>query len=230
MTAAESPFLLLFLSGLAGGFGHCLGMCGPVVAAVSLSRPDPRSLRPHLLYHLGRILTYSLLGGAAAAAGSLAVVSVPIRPIQKGILAATGVAIILTGLSLSGLFGGRFRGDDGGDLPRPFSRLLRMVTESRGPGAFLPLGLLLGLIPCGLVYTALLTAAGIGMGSTPPAAAFLRGFSAMALFGLGTAPSLLLLGKAVGILGARRRLLLYRAAAALMVLAGILFVAKGLSG
>lgn len=230
MPFAESPYLLLFLSGLVGGFGHCLGMCGPIVAAVSLSRSDPRVLRPHLLYHLGRILTYSLLGGAVGLAGSLATVSIPIRPIQKAILVGTGVGIVLMGLSLSGLFGGRFRWETGGDLPAPFSRLLRVVSESRGPGAFLPLGLLLGLLPCGLVYTALLTAAGTAMESTVPAAAFLRGFLAMALFGLGTAPSLLLLGKTVGALGARVRLLLYRAAAVLMVLAGALFVARGLSG
>jgi len=230
MPTADSPFLLLFASGLLGGFGHCLGMCGPIVSAVSLSRPDPRSLRPHLFYHLGRILTYSLLGGAAGLAGSLVTVTIPIRPVQKAVLAATGFAIILMGLSLSGLFGSRFRGESGEGLPAPFSRLLRFVTGGAGPGAFLPLGLLLGLLPCGLVYTALLTAAGVAMESALPATAFLRGFLAMALFGLGTAPSLLLLGKAVGFLGTRWRGVLYRAAALLMVLVGVLFVVKGFSG
>lgn len=230
MWPTESPFLILFASGLMGGFGHCLGMCGPVVAAVSLSRPDPRSTRPHLLYHLGRITTYSLLGGAVGLSGSLVRVAIPIEPIQRAILAGTGIAIILMGLSLSGLFGGRFQPATGAELPAPFSRLLRLVSGTEGAGAFFPLGLLLGLLPCGLVYTALLTAAREGMESADPAAAFLRGFAAMALFGLGTAPALLLLGKTVGYLGTRMRSVLYRAAALLMVLAGILFTVKGVLG
>jgi len=230
MWPPDSPLLILFASGLLGGFGHCLGMCGPVVAAVSLSRHDPRSTGPHLLYHLGRITTYSLLGGAVGLSGSLVRVAIPIEPIQRAVLAGTGVAIVLMGLSLSGLFGGRFRWGNGADLPAPFSRLLRLVSGADGPGAFFPLGLLLGLLPCGLVYTALLTAARQGMESADPAAAFFRGVAAMALFGLGTAPSLLLLGKAVGHLGARIRGALYRAAALLMVLAGILFTVKGITG
>ena len=230
MWPAESPFLILLASGLMGGFGHCLGMCAPVVAAVSLSRSGPRSITPHLLYHLGRITTYSLLGGAVGLSGSIVRVSVPIGPIQKAVLTGTGIAILLMGLSLSGLPGPRFRWSHGEDLPAPFSRLMRIVSGAGGPGAFFPLGLLLGLLPCGLVYTALLTAARVGMESADPAVAFLRGFAAMALFGLGTAPSLLLLGKTVGYLGARMRSLLYRAAALLMILAGILFTAKGVVG
>lgn len=230
MWPPESPFLILFASGLAGGFGHCLGMCGPVVAAVSLSRADPRSTGPHLLYHLGRITTYGLLGGAVGLTGSLVSVSIPIEPVQRAVLVGTGVAILLMGLSLSGRFGGRFRSRNAPDLPAPFSRLLRLVSETGGPGAFFPLGLLLGLLPCGLVYTALLAAARIGMESSDPAAAFLRGFAAMALFGLGTAPSLLLLGRTVGYLGMKMRTVLYRTAALLMVLAGILFTVKGVVG
>jgi len=226
----DSPLLILFASGLLGGFGHCLGMCGPVVAAVSLSRNGPRSTAPHLLYHLGRITTYSLLGGTVGLSGSLVRVAIPIEPIQRAILVGTGVAIVLMGLSLSGLFGGFVRWRNGADLPASFTRLLRLVSGTEGPGAFFPLGLLLGLLPCGLVYTALLTAAREGMESAVPVAAFFRGFAAMALFGLGTAPPLILFGKTVGVLGAKMRALLYRAAALLMVLAGALFVAKGLSG
>lgn len=230
MWSPDSPLLILFASGLLGGFGHCLGMCGPVVAAVSLSRRDPRAAGPHLLYHLGRITTYGLLGGAVGLSGSLVRVAIPIEPVQRVVLAGTGVAIVLMGLSLSGLFGGDFLRRNGADLPAPFSRLLRAVSAGEGPGAFFPLGLLLGLLPCGLVYTALLTAARGGMETPDPAAAFLRGVAAMGLFGLGTVPSLLLLGKAVGHLGARFRGALYRAAALLMVLAGILFAVEGILG
>lgn len=230
MWPPDSPLLILFASGLLGGFGHCLGMCGPVIAAISLSAQNRPATGHHLLYHLGRITTYSLLGGAVGLTGSLVRIAVPIEPVQRGILVGTGILIAVMGLWLSGLFGRTALTGEGGELPAPLSRALRLVSGASGPGASFPLGLLLGLLPCGLVYTALLTAAREGMESADPAVAFLRGFGAMALFGLGTAPSLLLLGKVVGILGAKARSALYRAAALLMAAAGILFAVKGVLG
>lgn len=230
MWHVDSPVLILFASGLLGGFGHCLGMCGPVIAAISLSAGVRPPAGRHLLYHLGRITTYSLLGGAVGLTGSLVRISVPIEPVQRGILVGTGVLIALLGLWLSGLFGRTGAAGEGGGLPAPLSRALRFVSGASGPGALYPLGLLLGLLPCGLVYTALLTAARTGMDSADPAVAFLRGFGAMALFGLGTSPSLLLLGKVVDALGARARSALHRAAALLMAAAGLLFAVKGFLG
>lgn len=228
MWHADSPLLILFASGLLGGFGHCLGMCGPVVAAISLSARNRPPAARHLPYHLGRITTYSLLGGAVGLTGSLVRIAVPIEPVQKAILVGTGILIALLGLWLSGLFGRPALAVEGEELPAPLSRAIRFVSGASGPGALFPLGLLLGLLPCGMVYAALLTAARTGMESADPAVAFLRGFGAMALFGLGTAPSLLLLGKVVETLGARARSAMYRAAALLMAAAGVLFAARGL--
>lgn len=227
MSLADSPLLLLFASGFLGGFGHCLGMCGPVVAAFSLNLREAPRLLPHLLYNLGRITTYSLLGGAVGLAGSLLRVAAEIEPAQRAILAGTGALISLMGVRLATGFGRDSSVAGDSRLAGAVSRAARLFSGADGPGACFPLGMVLGLLPCGLVYAALLFAAREGMDAAGPAPAFLRGLLAMALFGAGTAPSLLALGKVVGLLGTRMRAGLYRAAAAAMILGGIVFAARG---
>lgn len=230
MSPTDSVYPLLFASGLLGGFGHCTAMCGPVVAAFSLRlRKGPRA-GPQLLYNLGRVTTYSLIGGAAGAAGSIPGISAGLGPFQKWIALGTGLLIVLMGLSLGGWLPRLpvLAGSDGS--AGRLERLAGLARESGGPGVFFPLGLLLGFLPCGLVYAALLTSARAGMDAGNPAGGFLRGFLAMALFGIGTIPSLLLVGKAVTFLGARMTRTLYRASAALVVLAGVLSVARALRG
>ena len=63
----RSDNLLALATGLLGGFGHCVGMCGPLVAAMSLAGgpADPRRvLAGHLLYNAGRVTTYGFIGAA----------------------------------------------------------------------------------------------------------------------------------------------------------------------
>jgi sulfite exporter TauE/SafE len=220
----------LFISGLLGGFGHCTAMCGPVVAAFSLCLGEKRQLRPHLLYNLGRVTTYSLIGGAAGLAGSFLGIAASLGPFRKAVALGTGLSVVLLGLALGGWLP-RFRFSRGtDDPPALLHRLVRFAKDSDGAGVFYPLGLILGFLPCGLVYAALLAAARTGMDAGSPSGGFLRGFLAMALFGAGTTPSLLLVGKAVGFLGPRMRTGFYRASAAMVVLAGAVFVARALLG
>lgn len=226
MLRTESTFLLLFASGLLGGFGHCIAMCGPIAASFSF-RPGIRpALLPHLLYNLGRVATYSLVGGAAGLAGSVLGIASAFAPLQKAVGVGTGILVVLTGLWVGGWLPLPALLSKGSDPPPFFSRAIRWVSESRDAGAFFPLGMLLGLLPCGLVYAALLTAAREGMEAGSPAAGFLKGFLAMALFGAGTIPSLLLLGTAVGFAGAGMKKGLYRTSALLLALTGVLFVIR----
>src|SRR5512145_1171501 len=102
MWLTESTYLLLFASGLAGGVGHCVGMCGPLVAAFSINRAEGGRLRPQILYHLGRLTTYSVLGGIAGFAGSFLDVAAAVAPYQRAVLTATGVLIALAGILLGG--------------------------------------------------------------------------------------------------------------------------------
>jgi len=83
-----------------------------------------------------------------------------------------------------------------------------------------------GLLPCGLVYTALLSAARSGMDAGSAAEGFVRGSLAMAAFGAGTFPALFLFGKVVAAAGPRLRGTLAKVAAALLVIAGAAFTAR----
>lgn len=229
MSPIDAGYPLLFASGLLGGFGHCLGMCGPLAASLSALRPGRGGTVPVLYYHLGRITTYSLLGGAAGAAGSFLAVAGRIGGAQRGILLLTGILTAAAGLWAGGWIPGAAAAP-GGRIASRIGRAARSLSGTGTAGAWYPLGLLLGFLPCGLVYAALLVAAGKGVQAPTPAEGFLHGFLAMASFGLGTAPALLLLGTAAGLLAGRARARLHRVSSLLLVAAGLLFVYRGIAG
>ena len=227
MWLTESTYPLLFASGLVGGIGHCAGMCGPLVAAFSFSRAGDAGIRPHLLYHLGRVTTYSLAGGAAGFTGSFLDVAAVIAPYQRATLTATGVLIALAGLALAGWL------PRAGAAPPPggpglIAKACRLLAGEGTAAAHFPLGLVLGFLPCGLVYAALLAAAREGMEAADHGGGFLRGFLVMALFGAGTVPALLLVGKAAGALSARARAGFSRVSAVLVAAAGAFLAIRGI--
>jgi len=164
-----------FLLGLAGSV-HCAGMCGPLVLALAKARPrTPRESSGRLFYHLGRMLSYCLLGLLLGLAGHIAAPA----GFQRWLSVALGVAL------LGGLLASR-------RLPvaapvwswvsllkaAMHARLLRSSLFSQAV-----MGALNGLLPCGLVYVA---AAGATATGHP-----LSGAAYMALFGLGTWPMML---------------------------------------
>jgi len=227
MWLTESTYPLLFASGLVGGIGHCAGMCGPLVAAFSINRAEGGGVRPHLLYHLGRVTTYSLAGGAAGFTGSFLDVAAVIAPYQRATLTATGILIALAGLALAGWL------PRAGAAPRPggpglIAKACRLLAGEGTAAAHFPLGLVLGFLPCGLVYAALLAAAREGMEAADHGGGFLRGFLVMALFGAGTVPALLLVGKAAGALSARARTGFSRVSAVLVAAAGAVLAIRGI--
>ena len=63
MLSTETLYLLYLSTGFTVGFGHCIGMCGPIVVTFSLNLKEKDILVPQLFYHFGRITTYALLGG-----------------------------------------------------------------------------------------------------------------------------------------------------------------------
>lgn len=198
---------------------HCLGMCGAVLSALSLSvAPELRTRTAALLkftigYSLGRVGSYALAGALAAGLGtSLAGTGSELA--YRGLQSLAWVLVLAMAAQLAGL------ASPLAPLERLAGRLwLRLVPAAR---ALLPvrhlrqalaLGALWGWMPCGLVYATLLWAAGAGDA--------LRGAMAMAAFGAGTLPAVV----AGGVLGGRlaglagRRALRAAAAAALVLLA-----------
>jgi sulfite exporter TauE/SafE len=224
MSHADPIFLLTFTSGLLGGFGHCLGMCGPVVAAYSVHMKD-KSLIPHILYSLGRITTYSILGGVMGLTGSFVSVVRHIERFQFITLGVAGVAMIAFGLAAGGwLPFFRRMLDSAGKTPPWLEKSVHYISEMKTSGAFYPMGLLLGFIPCGLLYTALIAAAGAGVSASGHAEGFFRGMLLLLLFGLGTAPALVLLGQFMALKGDWVRNKLSQASALFMIFIGIIFL------
>ncbi len=185
------------LAGLMGS-PHCVAMCG---AFASSCARVPGGLPA---WHLGRVATYAVLGGFAGALGSV----IPGPAWLPGALAAAFLIWFCAGLA--------------GLIPEPkivlpgLSRLGQRLLGRPSLGAQLVFGMANGLLPCGLVYSAL---------SLPVALADPRtGALAMAVFGLGTLPALSI--AALGVrrfsarsLGARRTL------AAIILLAGLWSIA-----
>ena len=227
MSSIESLNLLFLATGVTVGFGHCIGMCGPMVVSLSMNLEGQSATIPQLLYSLGRITTYVILGGMMGFTGSFTMVASQIAGFQRAVLIVAGVIIALLGVAL-----GRWI-----PLSRAFQEVIEpkgivmrgfhKLTKARSVLSYLPLGLLLGLLPCGPVYTALLAAARVGMEAGSSLEGFLTGAGIMFSFGLGTLPSLLLVGKLADLRWLKRRELIYRVSSILMIAAGIHFITKG---
>lgn len=213
-----SEYPLAFLTGLLGGFGHCLGMCGPLVAAFALQGQGRPPLLPHLLYNAGRVVTYTFIGALMGLGGSFVNTAGRLAGLQNAVSVLAGLLMVALGLSIMGFFRYPARLDGKAGL---FTRAAAPVLESDSPLKYFPLGLLLGFLPCGLSYSIFLGAAATG--------GLLPGFLLALSFGLATVPALFLFGLTVGYLGARVRGALYRAGGVTVIIMGLVFIKRGLA-
>jgi len=212
---------LAFTTGLLGGFGHCIGMCGPIVAALTWKQPSSDAEREGLwaqqfMYHTGRVMTYTLVGAVMGLSGSFVNVAGRITGLQDFVALGAGVLMVLMGLSIAGLWRAApwLEGHNNVVLS-----MARRVIASSSPYRSILLGLALGLLPCGLSYTVFIAAAGTGC--------MFRGALVALFFGLGTLPAVLLFGTLVASLSARSRKMIYRAGGIAVIVMGILFILRG---
>ena len=208
-----------FVLGLLGA-GHCFGMCGGLMGALTLAIPaEHRGLRLKLLigYNLGRIASYALAGLLLGLAG-WAISQSPAVMVLR-VLAA--LLLMSMGLYLAGWWSGLTRIEALGQVLWKYlqplaSRLLPVRSLSQA----LLLGAIWGWLPCGLVYSTLLWAA--SQGSAGQAAVL------MLFFGLGTWPVLIASGLAAERLGRLLRRRSVRIGAGLMVIIMGLWTFPGL--
>lgn len=215
----ESGYLLAFTTGLLGGFGHCIGMCGPLVGASALrtsSSTDGGRVLPQVLYHAGRITTYASVGALMGLAGSFVDTAGSLMGIQHAVMVLAGIVMITMGLGIVGIGGTSWLERHNAPVLRAGRHLLGGSSDWR----FLPLGLVLGLLPCGLSYTLFIAAAGSGS----PAAGMLT----MLAFGAGTVPALGLFGATVAYLGSRFRSRVQRAGGIAVMAMGLWYIWKGM--
>jgi sulfite exporter TauE/SafE len=221
------PLLAMLISGVAGGFGHCISMCGPVVGALSVGETR-KGLLHLLLYNLGRVTTYSILGGIVGFSGSFLMLATSIETLQRAIMIIAGISIILMGLSTAEWLPlhGRIRGcSQGGKV---MQKIMTLFNAPRSIGSYYPMGIVLGFLPCGLTYTALLAAARAAMEAGNPFGGMLQGALMMLLFGIGTAPALILVGKVINTISHTTRKRFYRVASLIMIATGVWFVVSAL--
>ena len=172
----------VYLSALTLGFAgslHCVGMCGPIAATLPVSSRVKRQLIFNiLLYNFGRIVTYALLGAAFGAIGQV----LALAGIQQGISLGIGVLILVILFLPKKLQSSLFQSVTESGWMKKFRKVWGGFLQRPTWWSFLVVGLLNGLLPCGLVYVAL--AGAIASGTWQGGAIF------MALFGGATIPAL----------------------------------------
>lgn len=226
---------LIATLGFLGSFGHCVGMCGPIAVAFSLSSPasdDPTPSQTqqtqivfHSLLNLGRLLSYVLVGAAIGGLGSVLVAGGQVAGVgsllRRSIALFTGSLLILVGL----------RQIAPQILPKlPLLHPLQGVLHERlqqamshtashrhwwTPGL---LGLAWGLVPCGFLYAAQIKAA--------ETSSLWGGAATMFAFGLGTLPMMLGLGVSSTWLSRDRTTQLFQLGGWITLLIGILTLAR----
>ncbi len=171
-----------------GSFGHCIGMCGGIVIAYSSSKIDDKWSNlmqgfAHLVYSFGRITTYVMLGVIFGAIGGVAQFN---GYTTAALTIIAGIFMILAGLSLLGKLAFLTKLEHSFSRSRWYQDVFRHVLRSKSLYSFYILGLLNGLLPCGLVYFFAVTAASTGSPLWGALVMLIFGFSTIpALFGLG---------------------------------------------
>ncbi|MFT5350533.1 MAG: sulfite exporter TauE/SafE [Gammaproteobacteria bacterium] len=215
------PFAIAFLLGLGSSF-HCIGMCGGIISALSLSLPVQTRNQPLQLltlvcaYNVGRIGSYSLAGGLIGYFAYLSPLSSSGSFIYLIIQCLASAFLVGLGLHIAGWFPQMKKIEAAGLILwkylQPFGK--RFVPANNIPKAVMA-GAVWGWLPCGLVYSVLLWT----LSSMDP----LKGALYMFMFGLGTLPSMISAGLA------SNAIMLMSAQAKLRTAAGIFIIVLGLA-
>lgn len=189
IVSPTGAYLTAFLVGLLGGV-HCLTMCGGLVGTLTMGldprvRQDPVRMLPFQLgYNLGRIGGYAVGGAVFGGIGALLIQLDALQIAQRALYGLAGVVMILLGLYLGGWWRIMAATERFGlGLWRRLEPLARRLLPIRRVRDALALGFMWAWIPCGLVYSVLISAVSTG---SP-----LEGAFVMLAFGIGTLPNLL---------------------------------------
>jgi sulfite exporter TauE/SafE len=215
--------VLLFGASLLGS-AHCVGMCGPYVAMCT-AQFVPRCATPaarfflRILFNLGRIATYGLIGLIVGAFGQIAQAEAARLGVTGIVAIAAGIASVAFGLSMIGWLRDPVRGVARGTLGRWLIACRMRLNRAPVAAAPLLLGALQGWLPCSLVYAAASRAGVAGSAG--------MGALTMVVFGLGTVPAIFTL--TVVPQTVLRRVKAQRLAGVLLTVLGVLLILRGLA-
>jgi len=186
----EFTFFAAIAVGFLGGT-HCVGMCGGIVSALSLSidQPAKTPLSYLLAYNLGRIFSYVVAGAIAGGLGALLATGASLHSAQVVLSILAAIFMLLMGLYVAGWSSVLFQVEKaGGVIWRQIEPLGRRFLPVKRTDHALWLGMVWGWLPCGLVYSVLIWSLSAGNAT--------QGMWLMLGFGLGTLPNLLAMGVA----------------------------------
>ncbi|MFA9371146.1 MAG: sulfite exporter TauE/SafE family protein [Labilibaculum antarcticum] len=210
-------YLSALILGLMGSF-HCVGMCGPIALAIPLKTTSWLArISGGVIYNIGRALTYAIMGAVFGLLGRGLVMS----GFQQWVSVVMGAIMILSVITPS-IYKNRFNAEKGlfSFVGKVKLSLGKLFTQ-RSYGSLFLIGLLNGLLPCGLVYVAI--AAAIATGSAAGGGLF------MFIFGLGTLPMMLAISLIGNLITLELRKKITRLIPYAIVFIGVLFVLRGLS-
>jgi len=227
MVALLAPLIVGFVGSL-----HCLGMCGPIVAAYSLhirptshdGAPDvahlwSRGIAHHFAFHAGRILGYGLIGALASSLAYVAGFGQLFAGLKSGVALAGGLLMVLFGLELLKVISVPLFSLPSFRMHSVVGHALARLVASERIASKWALGFAAGFLPCMLSWAMIMKAA-----ST---ASPVDGFMTMALFGLGTVPALFCTGLSASMFTLRLRLTGERLAACSVIVMGLILLVKG---
>ena len=204
---------MMFVIGLLTSV-HCIAMCGGInlTQSTMAAKEGAGIVRSNLAYNIGRVISYTVIGGIVGGVGSVISFSGPLRGTVTVIV---GALMIFMALSMLGVF-------------RPFRKLplrlpaglYRKLSGSAAGKSSLVIGLLNGLMPCGPLQSMQIYALSTG--------SILRGALSMLLFSLGTVPLMLGLGVFSGRLNRKKAGIMLTVSAFLVFVMGIHIAENGL--
>lgn len=205
-----------FVMGLVGSL-HCLGMCGPIAFALPVRTSVLRiKIVKYSLYNAGRVVTYAILGAIIGVAGK----GLVLAGMQQTLSIAAGVLIIVSAVLAYTAANNVVMNRIGDSIRIRLKSAFHFYFQQKGYAALFMLGLLNGLLPCGMVYMAMLAA--LAAGSPLDGATFMAGF------GLGTVPMMFAVCMAGNVVGMKWKNYIYKAAPVLACMIGVLLILRGM--
>ncbi len=204
----DTSLALLFVIGVLTSF-HCVAMCGGINVSQCMSFKSDSKFSPNLMYNLGRVTSYTVLGGIVGLIGSVFTVSISTQAVLYVIV---GVFMVLMGLNLYGFnFARKF-------LPKMPKKFRNINKNGKAP--FI-VGVLNGLMPCGPLQSMQLYALSTG--------SFYEGALSMFLFSIGTVPLMYLFGKIGEFKNQNLANKFMKISAVLVLVLGLIMANRGLS-
>ncbi len=195
---------MLFITGLLTSI-HCISMCGAINLIATYNRENKTNLKRPILYNLGRLTSYSILGGIVGVIGSIISISETINGL---IIIFASIIMLLMSLSMLNII--KFR------LPK----LIKFKKRTKTSNPFI-IGLLNGFMPCGPLQAMQIYALSTG--------SFVKGALSMFLFCLGTIPLMLSVGIVFNVAKGRKRIMLNKVASVLILLLSLTMLFRGFS-